>query len=200
MKKLQDINPNTNFYWNNRYTGTENRIAYEKETGTSRFLRTMDEIKDGDRVLDIGCGIGQFTTLVKGMFPNCEVWGTDISGEVIDQNKRENSSIKYFQQIVGNQTELPNDYFDLVFSGEVLEHLDEPSDLFRDAHRVLKTGGKFVITTPSGSHIQSPEHMYEFEHEDIEKLYKENGFGRHQFIYLPNQEHLLVIMAVGKKI
>lgn len=207
MKKTG--NPNINFksYWDDIYETPKKRELYSC-TGTSvegstpinqRFEKALGFIKDGDKVVDMGCGVGVFTTLVKKAKPLCEVWGTDISQKVIDAN-RGVSDIVYRQQYIGAQSALSPDYFDVVFSGEVLEHLDDPNDLFRDAKRVLKQGGKFILTTPVGEMISSPEHVWAFEHEDIEKLYLSNGFKKPEFVYLPKLEHLLIIFAVGEKL
>lgn len=199
MKKLQDINPNNQEYWNNRYKGTENRKLYENETGTSRFYRAIDEIPDGAKVLDIGCGIGTFCSMVKGVRENSEVWGVDISSEAIFGNSLDMPDIKFITGSVGHLEELPSDYFDFVFSGETLEHIDDPSQLFKDAYRVLKQHGILMITTPDRNAIASNEHVWSYDHDDIAKLYKDNGFERQRFIYLPNGEHLLIIMSIGRK-
>lgn len=166
---------------------------------TARFRRASDEVADGQRVVDMGCGVGAFTKLLYGMKPKCEIWGTDISAKAMFDNTNECPHIKYLEQTIGKQDLLPDDYFDVVFSGETLEHLDDPNDLFKDAHRVLKTGGKFVVTTPNKNWIVSPEHTWEFDHDDVKRLYEDNGFHRIRFVYLPGEEATLVIMAIGFK-
>jgi 2-polyprenyl-3-methyl-5-hydroxy-6-metoxy-1,4-benzoquinol methylase len=211
MKKLDNPNINSRTYWNLVYGDRDKRDRYAAQ-GTSinlaageyvrptmRFLKACDEIQDGQRVLDIGCGVGVFTRLVKTIHPKCEVWGTDISDKAMHDNWKERPDIQYIPNYIGELKNIPTDYFDVVFSGETLEHLDKPEDLFKDAHKSLKTGGKFVLTTPEGDRIKSEEHVWEFTHEDVEKLYLDNGFHRVRFIYLPDLEHLLVIMAVGIK-
>jgi 2-polyprenyl-3-methyl-5-hydroxy-6-metoxy-1,4-benzoquinol methylase len=213
MKRLQDneVNPNTKQYWNHVYGDAEKRAGYAlhgtpvKQAGvvpgkpTGRFQRALDEIQDGQKVLDIGCGVGVFTSLVKTIHPNCEVWGTDISSQACKDNTLENPTIHYRNLAVGNLGDLPLGSFDVVFSGETLEHLDDPHQLFRDAYQCLKRGGKFILTTPNGLNIQSPEHMWAFDHDDVADLFHGAGFERVRFIYLPDMEHLFVIMAVGYK-
>lgn len=200
MKKLDVPNINTKEYWNDVYS---DRDSYKDQEGgvtgyTQRFDRALEEIKDGDKVLDIGCGIGSFTELVFNVKNNCEVWGTDISDAVTHENWKRNPKIEYRACEVGAPTYIPTNYFTIVFSGEVLEHLDDPKTLFLDAYNALASGGKFILTTPNGSAIKTPEHTHEFEHEDIETLYIETGFEKPKFVYLPN-EHFLTIFAIGVK-
>lgn len=209
MKRANEVNLNTKGYWDEVYKTPEKRRGYAAQgtdstcsdvgKQTYRFSRTLEEIKEGDRFLDIGCGVGVLTSLVKNTYPSCEVWGTDISQQAIEDNIREHPGIHYFAQLVGSQDKLNDEYFDVVFSGEVLEHLDNPADLIKDGYRVLKTGGKLIITTPLNDTITSPEHTWFFNQQDVEELFLNNGFNDITFVYLPEQEHLMVIYAIGVK-
>lgn len=166
---------------------------------TKRFITALTFVNNGDKVIDFGCGVGVFTKLVKETYPDCEVWGTDISDQAIEDNKKENPDINYHHAYIGDQKFLPKEYFDVVFSGETIEHLDEPETLLQEAYSALKQGGKLVITTPLMDSIRSDEHTWFYEKEDIEKLYKENGFTDIKFVDLPDMEWSLVIFAVGTK-
>lgn len=212
MKKLDNQNLNTKTYWNICYGDPQKRAEYANQgtdsvnlvgnmyiQPTMRFQRACEEIENGQKVIDFGCGVGVFTKLCKTIHPDCEVYGTDISDQAMKDNTIERPDITYLHQYVGHQDQVPSDYFDVVFSGEVLEHLDNPEDLFKDAFKALKIGGKFIVTTPREDAIHSDEHLWEFNQEDIEKLFKDNGFDRIRFIYLPDMEHIHVIMAVGIK-
>lgn len=215
MKRTNEpYNVNNRTYWNGVYSDELKRAVYES-AGTSevvyngdlkmvdttkRFQRAVQEIKDGDKVLDIGCGVGNFTKLVKKTYSKCEIWGTDISDKVIEANQKEDPDIKYLYQHIGSQTELPDNYFDVVFCGETIEHLDSPEILFQDAQRVLKKGGKLIITTPNEDHIKSDEHVWFYERADVKKLYEDNGFKDIQMIDLPDIEHLFVIFGIGVKV
>lgn len=197
MIKTGNKQINTADYWDDRY---KDREAYMKETGMMRFLKALEEIDDHDRVLDIGCGIGQFTELVKATKKDTTVWGTDISPLAIEDNKKRNKDITYYVSTVGEQQLLPDNYFDVVFSGEVLEHIDNPHDLFKDAYKCLKRGGTFIVTTPLNDQIITPEHMHYFTREDVTLLYDVNGFDNIRHIFLPQGYDQLIIMAIGKKI
>lgn len=138
--------------------------------------------------------------MIKERFPNCETWGTDISDQVVADNIVEHPESKFFQQRIGNQDKLQDSYFDTVHSGEVLEHLDDPNTLLKDAYRILKPGGTLIISTPNSHMIESPEHVWYFEKEDVIKLFIDNGFTEPEFQNLPDMESLHIIFAVGKKI
>lgn len=204
--------PNINFrsYWNNVYGDELKRAGYEsqgtdtgiqvgslisREHHTERFNRAVAEVKKGDKVLDIGCGIGAFTRRAKQI--TSEVWGVDISDAVIEANKREHKGIRYSQGYVG-QLDMPEDYFDVVFAGEILEHLDDPSVLIKEAYKFLRKGGKLVLTTPLEEAIKSGEHVWFFTKEDVEKLFTDAGFSC-EFVDLPDLEYAIVIFAIGIK-
>jgi SAM-dependent methyltransferase len=211
MKPTGNPDLNSKTYWNSIYSNEQKRAEYEAQgtaqaqvgdmyiKPTTRFAEAVKWVADGDKFLDIGCGVGQMTELVYKTRKNVEVWGVDISDAVIASNSAKTPKIIYKQGYVGDLKDIPTNYFDSVFSGEVLEHLTIPKNLFLDAYRALKPGGKFILTTPYDHTIESEEHLWYFTPDDIEDLYRNNGFDPIEFIHLPHLEHLYVIMTVGIK-
>lgn len=195
MKRTGNENINTKEYWDKRY---KDRQSYEDETGHARFENALERITANQKVLDIGCGVGTFCKMVKDKYPSCIVCGIDISERAIEENKKVMPEIEW---IAGKleDSKLDSD-FDLVFSGETLEHLDDPEVLFEIAYRALKVGGELIITTPKNDMIDSPEHTWMFDTEDIEKLYLSSGFSLPVFLPLANNEHKYVFFAVGRKV
>lgn len=212
MNKTGNPNINTKEYWNMIYSDPVKKSNYMaqdtsetiseanyKIKPTMRFETALGQVNDGDKVLDIGCGVGKFCELVYSRKENVEVWGCDISDIAMYDNTVRFPQINYRHAIVGNLEGIPDDYFDVVFTGELLEHLDDPNDLIKDAHKKLKQGGKLILTTPLEDRINSPEHTYMFTHDDVKELFVKNGFTKTRFVYLPNNEHLLVIFCIGYK-
>jgi len=197
MKPTGNSQINTRVYWNYIYTTPAKEKDYWAHTG--RYTSMLEEVKDGDKFLDIGCGVGIPGRMVKEQRKGCEIWGTDISDEIINKNNAENLGIKYFQGYAGYNDFLPSDYFDTVFSGELMEHLDDPNVLFAEAYRVLKEGGKFVVSTPQDDAVTSPEHVWEFTKDDVRDYYVKNKFKDVRFKDLHNLEHLVIILGVGIK-
>lgn len=188
---------NVKTYWDGIYDDPSKDDGYFGKT--MRFYTSLNYIKDGDKVIDIGCGIGTMCRLVKEKKPDCEVWGCDIAKDTVRRNAKNNPEIKFVPEEVGRLDSIPSDYFDVVFAGEILEHLTDPNDLFKDAFRVLKSGGIFICTTPLEDAVKSPEHVWFFTKEDVENFYLNNGFKSVNFVDLPDMEHLYIIYTVGKK-
>ena len=188
---------NSRIYWNHIYTTP----AREKEywDRTYRFFTLMNYIKDGDKFLDMGCGVAVPARIIKEIKIEAEIWGVDISDEIIERNKKEIPEGHWYQGCVGCLKDIPKNYFDMVFAGELIEHLDNPLDLFRDAYKLLKKGGELIISTPKEKHIISPEHIWYLNQDDLENLFFTGGFKNVKFVKLADIEHLVVFFAVGTK-
>lgn len=52
------------------------------------------------------------------------------------------------------RTSFLSNYFDVVLSSDVLEHVSDPEDAFKEIARILKPGGKFIFTVPFLEHQQ----------------------------------------------
>lgn len=212
MKRTANNNINTKLYWDGIYTDKNDMKDYDTEDldypisdgdsfiyPSKRFTTAVSLIKEGERVLDIGCGPGNFVKRVLDKFPMGEVWGVDISSKVIEDNKVRIPEGVFYQQRIGGLDKVPDNYFDVVFSGEVMEHLEDPSLLFKDAFTSLKDGGRFIMTTPNDTAVNSDEHLWFITKEDVQKFYEDAGFVNIKFIDLPEIEKILILFAVGEK-
>lgn len=105
-----------------------------------------NEIKENDKVLEAGCGNGEFAVTIK------ERLGVNVTGIEISKSGIKKAKEKGINVIRGNlQNKLPfrEGEFDVVFSGQVLEHLYDPDFFLDECFRVLKKGGKLILTTPN---------------------------------------------------
>jgi ubiquinone/menaquinone biosynthesis C-methylase UbiE len=116
---------------------------------TARFKKTMlglCSVKDGDTVLDVGCGNG---SLIGEISRKAEIkaYGVDISANMIEECKRLNANIT-FSVSGGEKLDFSDNSFDIVTMCCVLHHLDNPQNFFEEARRILKTDGKLIIGEP----------------------------------------------------
>lgn len=97
--------------------------------------------KKGNKLLNLGGGTGQVSDLFRAVGFN--VFNLDI--EVKKQNARN------VQFDLNSKSDLPyrKEFFDVVICQEIIEHIENPWDLFRKVTRVLKPGGHLILTTPN---------------------------------------------------
>ncbi len=97
-------------------------------------------------ILDLGAGAG----IVEAM--NFRGRATKVCGIDLDPRVTANPFLDEGRVSDGGGIPYPDAAFDLVFSDNVLEHLDRPLDVFREVARVLKPGGTFHFKTPNKWH------------------------------------------------
>ena len=110
----------------------------------SRILRV---IGPADRVLDIGAGRGATPHMrFKGLV--AEIVGSDVDPAVLGNSQVDRA----VHTPDGHLAPLPDNYFDVVVSKDVLEHVADPVTFFDEVARVLKPGGVFMAKTPNRGH------------------------------------------------
>jgi len=125
--------------------------GYKKGKGTmhsSDFHRVqfvVENIKPCSNVLDVGCNGGTIGIILK-RDKECYVNGIDIVPELVA--KAVKRGIFATVGVAEDLQEFEDESFDAVICAEVLEHLYDPEPAIREAHRVLKPGGKYVVTIP----------------------------------------------------
>ncbi|MCX6763421.1 MAG: class I SAM-dependent methyltransferase [Candidatus Moranbacteria bacterium] len=109
-----------------------------------------DYAKNGDKILDYGCGNGRLLELFIGK--NIEYFGADVSRKLINtaKNKYISNNIK-FQKINSGQVILPfpDNYFNTVYSIAVFHHLPSSElrlKIAKELYRTTQPGGHIIIT------------------------------------------------------
>ncbi len=151
------------FYWEQGFFFVDftNRDFFKRDLEELRLrdlsLFTLGEVS-GKTILDIGCGQGLYSMILLRLGAK-KVCGQDISENAITVARKKAKNLNYdnFTGIVGDCSELQfeDDTFDLVFSGDVFEHISDDLKLkcIKEAYRVLKPGGTFTIKTPNKSYL-----------------------------------------------
>jgi ubiquinone/menaquinone biosynthesis C-methylase UbiE len=115
------------------------------------FIQNEVQFSPGSRVLEAGCGNGAVTLTLASLF-NIEGHGVDISRNAHGQAQAlMNNSGEKFQFELGDVRSLPydNDYFDVIISLGVIEHMHDYDLALREMFRTLKGGGRAIIMTPN---------------------------------------------------
>ncbi|HEU5239853.1 MAG TPA: class I SAM-dependent methyltransferase [Pyrinomonadaceae bacterium] len=115
-----------------------------------RKLLDQAALRPLSRVLEIGCGTGSFSILIKQIHADVDVIGLDPDPKALARAKRKTEragvSIQFDR---GFSDSLPYDEgtFDYVFSSMMFHHLkiEEKEKTLREVHRVLKPGGLFAM-------------------------------------------------------
>lgn len=153
-------------------------INHDRKNFEYMFLRN----KKG-RVLEIGCGNGERLYKLKKK-------GFDVEGVEIDQKAIDIAEQKYgFKIFSGDIRELnfPLQSFDFIIMNHVLEHVFDPISFLRECGRIVKKGGKIILTTPnfdSYTHkffkeywrgLEPPRHLYLYSIKSLEVLCEKAG-------------------------
>ena len=130
----------------------EPMLLFGRETEINSKLISLLDIKDSHKILDIGCGTGCITKEVSE-YVNPEsgglVTGIDAASQMIlgARKKRESSKCK-FEVAAAEDLKFEDNSFDSILSTLFFHHiqLDLKKKAFTEAFRVLKPGGKMVIS------------------------------------------------------
>lgn len=100
----------------------------------------------GAQVLDLGCGTGRHTWALADA--GAKVWALDVTLEMIAKAraKRQDYEICWVRYAVPDPLPFPAASFDAVVLGLVIEHIADLPRLFADLARVLKPGGRCIVS------------------------------------------------------
>lgn len=117
-------------------------------------LKVLDRLdpRDGERILDIGCGTGRLTLALVERAPGAAVVATDVSPAMVrEARKAFGGRIPVVQ---ANGTDLPfRPRFDAVFSTATFHWIHDHARLFSEMHRVLVPGGRLVSQAGGGPNL-----------------------------------------------
>jgi ubiquinone/menaquinone biosynthesis C-methylase UbiE len=110
-----------------------------------RFLR--EHVRPGDHALDLGCGDGRFTGLLAAA--GAQPVGADVAEAALCRARATHPEIEFVLAPVSGALPLQDSAFDVVWASEVIEHVADTARWLSEVRRVLRPGGRLLLTTPN---------------------------------------------------
>jgi len=148
----------------------------------NELLDLMDDYRETNNILDMGCGVGYFLEEAKKRGWN--VYGTEFTDDAIEICK--NKKIKVYKGTL-QEVEFDPSYFDIITSFEVIEHINNPREELNIISKILREGGLFYCTTPNFNSISRrylkqkwnnilyPEHLSYYTVNTLKKVLLTSG-------------------------
>lgn len=152
----------------------------------------LEWIDKKGKVLDVGCGGGQYLSSVKEK--GWETYGVDTSKLAIE-NATKLGAKTFLGQL--KDAKFEDNTFDVVTIREALEHVHNPTEVVNEMYRILKPEGHLIILVPnvssmnskifrsSWNHLDVPRHLYHFNEKSLKNILSKIGFGKIKFYQEP---------------
>lgn len=156
----------------------------------TKILDETDFLGKGLKILDVGCSVGDF--LYEAKKRGHETFGVEMNYRTFSIAKKNglnvlNSTIE--------EANFGEKVFDVIFLGDIIEHVKDPKKFVDSCKRVLKNGGVVIVRTPNldcfwsrstlllwknfnmpWSSVTPPHHLSQFSINNLNLLFKDFGF------------------------
>lgn len=136
----------------------------------------------GARVLDIGAGRGAMIQSILNAIPGVSALGLELSEVGVREAQRRLPEARFLRRDLlqpVEPSEVPRELAEFAVCSEVLEHLDEPEVMLRNAARYMAAGCVLVVTVPRGPMSAFERHLGHRRHyspDEIARVIERSGF------------------------
>lgn len=141
------------------------------------FIRRAMIVKKGEKLLDIGCGSGNYLRMAKKLGVEC--FGSDIySGK---KGEFKSDDIKFFNK-KAEELDFSDNFFDVITLNHVFEHLKDPHIILEKIRKFIKPEGIIILQVPNNRSlssvifrrfyqgIDSPRHYFVYNKKSMENI------------------------------
>lgn len=151
--------------------------------GQNSFVRSLKKKKPGAKVLDIGCGNGDFLFNLQNN--GFDAFGIEVNVEAKKYIPASLHNRIFFKDL--NKCDFPPESFDIITMSQSLEHVFDVNTLLGEAKRIIKKNGLLFICVPDANFFESrlfgpyyynlevPRHLYFFTRQSLNALLLKNG-------------------------
>jgi cyclopropane fatty-acyl-phospholipid synthase-like methyltransferase len=146
-RKIWDLDKSRSLHYG--YWDDSVKNFHEALLNINKVLAEIAEIKEGENILDAGCGVGG-SSLWLAMEKNCTVKGISLNTRQIGKANASAKEFDMHEKVSFEQKDYTNTFyaansFDVVWAIESVCYADDKSDFLKEANRVLKPGGRLII-------------------------------------------------------
>lgn len=212
MREVEYFSSLSHIWW-----GASTTPGQRRYDNKASLMRTLCRIKKGMKILEVGCGDGEFTKRL--VYTKAMIVATDITPKVLVKGQKfvKTKNIKFLNEDA-EHLHFQDNIFDIVCGISILHHVDTEKAL-GEAYRVLKPGGEIFFTEPNllnpniwlGLHIPWLRNKMEFSPDEtalirwnVEKVLKRIGFKKvlvrnYDFLHPLTPKYLInLVDKIGK--
>lgn len=160
-------------------------------------LQALGQLRENETLLEYGAGTGDLLKVLEKLCQNARLVGADI----LPRPDGISADTQWIEADLNTRVDAPDGSFDVILSTEVIEHLENPRAVVREWWRLLKPGGRVVMTTPNNQSLRSqlsllvnghfvafldscyPAHITALLECDLRRIFAETGFESPVFSY-----------------
>ncbi len=158
---------------------TAERVSHEEISDNFVFQRSVLAYIEAARLihgntLELGTGSGYGIEYIAANSNRFITLDKNRPSSVSNNTLIQSENVQFIQMKVPPLIDIPDNYFDFVITFQVIEHIKKDDLFVQEAFRVLKPGGKFIVTTPNKpmSLTRNPWHVREYNSVELEDLMK----------------------------
>jgi SAM-dependent methyltransferase len=113
------------------------------------LLEAIGKLPRAARVVELGCGTGNYSIALNEARSDLHYFGFDISKGMLEQARQRSAAVEFAEGDANARFPYPDDFADLSFCVDVLHHLTDYRQMFQELRRILRAQGWIIAVTDS---------------------------------------------------